>query len=97
MEMSIAKFRNDMATPINRVAFGGERVVLTRHGEGAVVLVSLEDAALLEQLENDADVRAVRAARKEAGEIPWEQVKAELAVKRLRAQTKAKRPRSRRV
>ena len=30
MEMSLAKFRNDMATPVNQVTFGKGRVVLTR-------------------------------------------------------------------
>lgn len=85
MEISIAEFRNDMATPINRVAFGGERVTLTRRGEGAVVLVSLEDAALLEALEDEADVKAALKARKEKGGVPLEKIRASLASRRAAA------------
>lgn len=86
MEISIAEFRNDMATPINRVAFGGERVILTRRGAGAAVLVSLEDAAMLEALEDAADLKAALRARKEKGGVPWEKVKAKLAARRAAAQ-----------
>ena len=82
MEISIAEFRNDMATPINKVAYGGERVVLTRRGAGAVVLVSMEDAAMLEALEDEADLKAALKARKEKGGVPWEKVKAKLAARR---------------
>jgi prevent-host-death family protein len=85
MEISIAEFRNDMATPINRAAYGGERVVLTRRGKGAVVLVSMEDAATLEALEDEADLKAALKARKEKGGVPWEKVKAELAARRAAA------------
>ena len=38
------------------------------------------DAAELERLEDEADVRAARAALREKGAIPWEQVKAELGL-----------------
>jgi prevent-host-death family protein len=85
MEMSTAAFRNDMATPINKVAYGGERVVLTRRGTGAAVLVSMEDAAMLEALEDAADLKAALKARKEKGGVPWEQVKAKLAARRAAA------------
>lgn len=87
MRMSIVTFREQMAEPINRVAYQGERVVLERRGKGVAALVSMEDLAMLEAMENDADVRAARKARKEKGSIPWEQVKAELGV----ATTKSKR------
>jgi len=54
-----------------------------------LALVPMDDLALLEKLEDEADVRAARAALAEierTGEkpIPWEQVKAKLAAKRLR-------------
>lgn len=84
MRLSIVTFREQM---INRVAYQGERVVLERRGKGVAALVSMEDLAMLEAMENDADVRAARKAMKEKGSIPWEQVKAELGV----ATTKSKR------
>ncbi len=85
MEISIAEFRNDMATPINRVAYGGERVVLTRRGQGAVVLVSVEDAAMLEAIEDAADLKAALKARKEKGGVPLEKIRANLAARRAAA------------
>ena len=81
MEMSIAIFRNDMATPINKVAFGGERLVLTRHGAGAVAVVSMEDLAMLEEIENQADLKAALKARKEKGGVPLERIEARLAAR----------------
>jgi hypothetical protein len=40
-------------------------------------------AAMREKLEDGADVRAARAALREKGAIPWEQVKAELGLRGL--------------
>ena len=104
MKLSMAEFRNDMAAPINKVVYGGERLILTRKGKGTVAMVSLEDLALIEKLEDEIDVREARKAlaeMKRTGEkpIPWEQVKAELGLRGLagagaaagRANGKAKR------
>jgi prevent-host-death family protein len=81
MNVSIAEIRDKLADAINRVAYGGERVVLERRGKAVAVLVSVEDAELLERLETDADLNAVRKARKEGGKpIPLQQVAAELGL-----------------
>jgi len=69
----------------NRVVYNGERIRIQHRSAGSVVLVSEEDAKLLEDLENrrdaeDAD-RAMRdylASGKPA--IPWEQAKADLGL-----------------
>ena len=37
----------------------------------------------MEKLEDEADVRAARAALREKGAIPWDQVKAELGLRGL--------------
>src|SRR5206468_985189 len=52
-----------------RVAYAGERVVLTRKSRGVAALVSMEDLAALEKLEDEADIKAARKARKEKGGI----------------------------
>ena len=73
MEVGIVEVRENLAEIINRVAYGGERAVLKRRGKGVAAVVSIEDLALLEALENDADVKAARKARKEKGGVTLEQ------------------------
>ncbi len=79
--MNIVEIRNNLAEAINRVAYGGERIVLKRRGKGVVALVSIEDLALLEELENQADIRAAKKALKEKGGIPLEKIKTRLGMK----------------
>jgi prevent-host-death family protein len=83
MIMNVVKIRSRLADTINRVAYQGERVVLERRGKGVAALVSMEDLALLEKLEDEADAKAAAKAladmkRKKQKPIPWDQVKAEL-------------------
>jgi prevent-host-death family protein len=85
MTINIVKIRSRLADTINRVAYQGERVVLERRGKGVAALVSMEDLALLEKLEDEADAKAARKAladmkRKNQKPIPWEQVKSELGL-----------------
>ncbi len=56
--LSIAKARDSLAETINRVAYGGERVVFARRGKPVAVLVSPEDLALLQRIEDAEDLRA---------------------------------------
>ena len=65
---------------MNRVAFGAERIVLERRGKDVAALVSMEDLALLDELENKIDLDAARKALRERGSIPWEKVKADLGL-----------------
>jgi len=81
MEISMVQVRDNLAEVINRVAYGGERAVLQRRGKGVVAVVSMDDLALLESLENQADLKAALKARKEKGAIPLKQVKARLGMK----------------
>ncbi len=55
--MSIAEARNGLADAINRVSYGGERVVLERRGKPVAVLVSPEDLAHLQRIEDARDIR----------------------------------------
>ena len=50
MEMSVKTIRDNLADAINRVAYAGERVVLTRKRKGVAALVSMEDLAALQKL-----------------------------------------------
>jgi prevent-host-death family protein len=69
MNVSISEIRDNLADALNRVAYGGERVVLERRGKGVAALVSLEDLQTLEELEDQADVKAAKKALKEKGGI----------------------------
>ncbi|MEV4972400.1 type II toxin-antitoxin system Phd/YefM family antitoxin [Streptomyces scopuliridis] len=51
-EIPVTQARAELAELINRVVYGGERVVVTRHGKPLVALVSAAD---LERLESEPD------------------------------------------
>jgi prevent-host-death family protein len=48
-EIPVTQARAELAELINRVVYGGERVVVTRHGKPLVALVSAADLARLEE------------------------------------------------
>ena len=69
----------------NRVAYQGERVRIERRGAKPVFLVSEEDLALLEQLEDRYWVQEGRKALEEfekSGQkpVPWERIKDRLGL-----------------
>ncbi len=49
-EIPVTQARAELAELINRVVYGGERVVVTRHGKPLVALVSAADLERLEKL-----------------------------------------------
>lgn len=79
--MSVVAARNNMADALNRVAYGGERVVLERRGKGIAALVSMDDLRAIEAIEDKLDRIAVRKARKEKGGVTIEQVKTRLGLR----------------
>jgi prevent-host-death family protein len=81
MIMTVVDIRNNLADAINRVAYAGERIILERRGKGVAALVSLQDVALLEELENQADIRAAKRALKEKGRVPLAKIKTRLGMK----------------
>jgi prevent-host-death family protein len=52
----LTEARENLGGIINRVALRGERIPLSKNGKELAVLVSMEDAQLLEQLEDQRDV-----------------------------------------
>ena len=78
--MKIADIRNNLADAINRVAYGRERIILERRGKKVAALVPFEDVELLEELENEADIRAAKKALKEKGGVPLEEIKKRLGM-----------------
>jgi len=78
--LSVSQARQALADLLNRVAYKGERIVIERHGKSLAALVSQEDLALLESLEDRIDLEAARKALKEKGSVPWDDVKADLGL-----------------
>lgn len=68
--LSIVEARNGLAEAINRVSYGGERVVFARRGKPVAALVSPEDLALLTQIEDAEDIRAAAKVLKEYDRNP---------------------------
>ena len=58
IQVSIGQVKRDISELINRVAYQGERVVLTSRGRPKAVLVSLEDYARLQEAEKSLASRA---------------------------------------
>lgn len=52
--MSLSEARDHWAEVIGRVQFGGERVTIARRGKPVAVVVSVEDAAFLDEMEDRA-------------------------------------------
>jgi prevent-host-death family protein len=80
-DFAITVAREQFAELVNRVAYGHERVRIVRRGRGLVAIVPIEDLALIEALEDELDLEAVRDALADPTNqtpIPWEQVRAEL-------------------
>jgi prevent-host-death family protein len=50
-EIPVTQARAELADLINRVVYGSERVVVTRHGKPLVALVSAADLQRLEELD----------------------------------------------
>jgi len=91
-QVSIGQVKRDISELINRVAYGGERIVLTSRGKPKAALVSISD---YEQLlaQRKARYAVVHELRENAPDIPPQQVEKEVAeaVERLRAGDAASR------
>ena len=82
-ERRISEARGEFSETINRVAYRGERVVLTRHGRRVAAVVPVEDLELLEALEDAHDLDEVREALADPtnrDRVRWEDLKAELGL-----------------
>ncbi len=82
-----AEARERLSELVNRAAYGKERVLLSRRGKPVAAVVSLDDAAVLQRLEDERDVADARAARAEArrkGTTPLDDILREHGIKRPR-------------
>ena len=73
--------RQNFSELINRVAYAKDRVLLSRRNRPLAAIVPIEDIAVLEEIEDREDLKAARAAIREAkrkGISSWKQLKKEL-------------------
>ncbi|WP_031506991.1 type II toxin-antitoxin system Phd/YefM family antitoxin [Streptomyces megasporus] len=73
-EIPVTQARAELADLINRVVYGGERVVVTRHGKPLVALVTAADLERLEKQETPAqdEVISTVSAVREVPSAPGE-------------------------
>ncbi|GAA3243077.1 type II toxin-antitoxin system Phd/YefM family antitoxin [Streptomyces sp. XM83C] len=74
-EIPVTQARAELADLINQVVYGGERVVVTRHGKPLVALVSADDLRRLEELDAapaEGQVIGSVTAVREVGSVPQE-------------------------
>ena len=75
--LTVAAAKNHFSDLLRRAEYGGERVIVERHGKPVAVIVSTDDLKRLEAIEDAEDVRDAEQALKEAaaqGTIPLEVV-----------------------
>lgn len=81
--VSVADARNEWAELVNRVAYGKEQVVITRHGRELVALVPIEDLHLANRLRRFVTRKDVARALDDldAGKAAsWSQLRDELGL-----------------
>jgi prevent-host-death family protein len=79
--LSVSKARIQFAEIVNQAAYQGRRIALKRRGRTLAAIVSAEDLALLEAMEDRLDVEAAKKALAESRQrIPYEKVRKELGL-----------------
>lgn len=82
-EVTVADARNGLAELLNRVAYGGERLVITRHGREVAALVPVEDLRLVDRLRRFVTRKDVTRALEELDSgrsAPWARLREELGL-----------------
>ena len=74
--------RVELTDLVNEVHYGGKRIAIGRRNKELAVLVPIEDAELLERLEDQEDLKAALRSLKKGGKpIPWATAKKALGLK----------------
>jgi len=79
-QIATRKLRQRMSDAMNRVAYGGERMIIERRGKKIAALVSVEDLELLEAIQDRIDLEEARRLLADPRQkpIPWSKVKRQL-------------------
>ncbi|MFO0856227.1 MAG: type II toxin-antitoxin system Phd/YefM family antitoxin [Phycisphaerales bacterium] len=82
-DLDATKAKHAWSETLDRVRHDGERIILKRHGKPAAALVSVEDLALLEEIEQRMDAeqaRKILAKAKPSDFSSWKKVRAKLGL-----------------
>jgi prevent-host-death family protein len=79
--VTVRQLREGLASALGRVAYGHERVQITKNGKPAAVIIGPADFELLEELETARDLSDYRAAKAadDGGRVSLDELRAELA------------------
>ena len=77
--ISTSKARGNLALVVDAVRTEDERIILTQHGRDVAALIPVKDLALLEELEDRADIAEIRRRVKaSSGTVTLKQLEKEL-------------------
>lgn len=79
--VTVGDARKNLAELLNRVAYGKERVIVTRHGKEVAAIVPIEELGVIERLRSVLRSHAVKAALEEVelrGGLVWDSLKDDL-------------------
>ena len=65
---STAEARKKLADLVNKVVYGNEQIILTRRGQEVAALISIDELALLQRLEDIVDIEDAKRALKDPAE-----------------------------
>jgi prevent-host-death family protein len=77
MTLTVAEAKNRFSDLLRRAEYGGERIVVERHGKPVAAIVSTDDLRRLEAIEAADDLQDARASlaeARDAGTVPLETV-----------------------
>ena len=82
-EMALTEARRHLAEVVNRAAYGGEGIYLTRNGRRLAAIVPVEVLDALEAIEDRIDVAAAEESYAETGkDVTLDQLREELRLPR---------------
>jgi len=87
--LSLTDARNGLTDAVNKVYYGRERVAIRRRNKDVAVLVPVEDAQFLQDL--DRHDLAVIKKRMAEPNVPWEEIQKELGLRSTRTITRTRR------
>jgi prevent-host-death family protein len=79
--VTVGDARKNLAELLNRVAYGKERVIVTRHGKEVAAIVPMEELGVIDRLRSVLRSRAVKAALEDVevrGGVAWDSLKDDL-------------------